>query len=261
VWPPALYSLNKINTIAVVCNLHIRAAVHFLLSSITNYCHMKNVILLLVASVLAVPVFADPVKIKVEEKNEKINGGTHNCLVVTIYDATPDDIEKEWKSKMKGYDAKVSGKDEIFADNALIKDISENTCDVYAYTEKINDNETKFVVGFLLGETWLSSGNNSASYKAAEKIVKDFAVQQSKDGIAAKRKDAEKKLDDVKDDQADLEKKNKDLHDDITDYNEKIKKAEEDIKTNEAEQETKKKEVEEQQKVVDELKSRENSVE
>ena len=223
---------------------------------------MKNLVLLLVMSAFSVPVLAgDPIKIKVEEKNEKINGGTHNCLVVTIYDAKPEDIEKEWKSKMKGYDAKVSGKDEIFADNALIKDISENTCDVYAYTEKINDNETKFVVGFLLGETWLNSKDNSSSYKAAEKIVKDFAVQQTKDAIAGKRKDAEKKLDDVKDDQSDLEKKNKELHEDIDEYNEKIKKAAEDIKTNETEQETKKKEVDDQQKVVDDLKSREDSVE
>lgn len=224
---------------------------------------MKKLILLFAVCLFALPAFAEDAKIriKVEEKNEKINGGTHNCLVVTIYDAKPEDIEREWKDKMKGYDAKVSGKDEIFADNALIKDISVNVCDVYAYTEKINDNETKFVVGFLLGETWLSSKDNSESYKAAEKIVKEFATEQTKDGIAEKRKDAEKKLDDVKDDQADLEKKNKDLHEDIDDYNEKIKKAEEDIKANEAEQETKKKEVDDQQKVVDDLKSRENSVE
>lgn len=221
---------------------------------------MKNFFLVLAAAALSLPVFAgDGAKVKVESKNEKINGGTHSCLVVTIYDATPDDIEKEWKDKMKGYDAKVSGKDEIFADNALIKTISENTCDVYAYTEKISDTETKFVVGFLLGETWIDS--KSSSYNAAEKIVKDFAVQQSKDGIAEKRKDAEKALEEKKDDQADLEKKNKDLHDDITDYNEKIKKAEEDIKTNEADQAKKKTEIDEQQKVVDDLKSRENSVE
>lgn len=221
---------------------------------------MKKFFLVLAMAALSVPALAgDGVKVKVESKNEKINGGTHSCLVVTIYDATPDDIEKEWKDKMKGYDAKVSGKDEIFADNALIKTISENTCDVYAYTEKISDTETKFVVGFLLGETWIDS--KSSSYNAAEKIVKDFAVQQSKDGIAEKRKDAEKALEDKKDDQADLEKKNKDLHDDITDYNEKIKKAEEDIKTNEADQAKKKTEIDEQQKVVDDLKSREDSVE
>jgi hypothetical protein len=222
---------------------------------------MKKFLLALTLSAFALPALAgDPVKIKVEEKNEKINGGTHSCLVVTIYDATPDDIEKEWKDKMKSYDAKVSGKDEIFADNALIKAISENTCDVYAYTEKINDNETKFVVGFLLGETWLDS-KNGASYRAAEKIVKDFAVAQSKDGIAGKRKAAEKVLEDQQDDQADLEKKNKDLHEDIDEYNEKIKQAETDIKSNEDEQTKKKAEIDAQQKVVDDLKARETSVE
>ncbi len=223
---------------------------------------MKNFILIAAFIFASIPSFADggKIKIKVEEKNEKINGGTHNCLVVTIYDSSPDEIEKEWKSKMKSYDAKVSGKDEIFADNALIKSVSENTCDVYARTEKINDNETKLIVGFLLGETWLDS-KNSASYKAAETIVKDFAVKMSKDGIAAKRKSAEKVLDNQKDDQKDLEKKNADLHKDIEDYNEKIKKAEADIKTNEEEQAKKKAEVDAQQKVVDELKSKENSVE
>ena len=227
-----------------------------------NYFSMKKFLLVLATAALSLPALAgDPVKIKVDEKNEKINGGTHNCLVVTIYDATPEDIEKAWKDKMKGYDAKVSGKDEIFADNALIKDISENTCDVYAYTEKISDTETKFVVGFLLGETWLDSKGNSSGYKAAEKIVKEFAVKESKDAIAEKRKEAEKALEDKKDDQSDLEKKNAELHEDITDYNEKIKKAEEDIKTNEEEQTKKKAEIEEQQKVVDDLKSRETYVE
>ena len=221
---------------------------------------MKKMLLVLATAALSLPILAgDGVKIKVESKNEKINGGNHPCLVVTIYDATADDIESEWKSKMKGYDAKVSGKDEIFADNALIKTISENTCDVYAYTEKINDNETKFVVGFLLGETWLDS--KASQYSAAEKIVKDFAIEQSKNGIAEKRKAAEKLLNDQKDDQADLEKKNKELHEDIDEYNEKIKKAEGDIKTNEEEQTKKKAEIDAQQKVVDDLKSRENSVE
>lgn len=225
---------------------------------------MKHLLLLVAIAALSLPALADEggkIKIKVEEKDEKINGGTHNCLVVTIYDAKPDDIEKEWKDKMKGYDAKVSGKDEIFADNALITEISANTCDVYAYTEKISDTETKFVVGFLLGETWLNSKDNSASYNAAEKIVKDFAVKQTKDAIAEKKKAADKKLDDLKDDKADLEKKNKDLHDDIDDYNKKIEKAQEDIKTNETDQTSKQKEVDDQQKVVDDLKAREDSVE
>ena len=211
---------------------------------------------------LATAGFAQKIKITVDEKTEKIGDGSHNCLVVTIYDADRGDIEKEWKSIMKGYDAKVSSKDDIFADNAVIKSISDNPIDVYARAEKGSaDNETKFIVGFQMGEDWLNSSKYSAQYKSAEKIVKDFATKMTKEGIAGKVKAAEKALDNLKEDKADLEKKNKDLKEDIADYQEKIKKAEGDIKTNEEDQKKKQAEVDAQQKVLEAIKSRENSVE
>lgn len=221
----------------------------------------KHLLLLFVLPFLTLALNAQKIKISVDEKNASIGGSSHNCLVVTIYDASKDDIEREWKSKMKGYDAKVSTKDDIFADNALIKAISENTCDVYARAEKgSNENETKFIVGFLLGETWLTS-SNAASYKAAEQIVKDFAKKMTQDAIADKVKAEEKALNKLNDEQADLAKKNKNLHDDITEYQDKIKKAEADIKTNEDEAAKKKAEIEAQQKIVDAIKARQSSVE
>jgi hypothetical protein len=223
---------------------------------------MKKHLLLFVLPLLALHLNAQKIKISVDEKNYSIGGSSHNCLVVTIYDASKDDIEKEWKSKMKGYDAKVSTKDDIFADNALIKSISENTCDVYARAEKgSNDNETKFIVGFLLGETWLTSSSNSAAYKAAEQIVKDFAKKMTQNAIDDKVKAQVKILDKLNDEQADLTKKNKNLKDDIADYQEKIKKAEADIKTNEDDAAKKKAEIEVQQKAVDAVKARQSSVE
>jgi hypothetical protein len=223
---------------------------------------MKKIFLLLVTPFLAFATFAQNVKIKVEEKSENIGGGSHNCLVVTIYDASADDIKKEWKSKMKDYNAKVTSGDEIFADNALIKDISDNTCDVYAKTEKGGaDNETKFIVGFVLGETWLSSSANSASYKAAEKIVKDFAMKMTKDAIGDIVAAEQKKLDKLNDEQKDLVKDNKNLNDDIAEYQKKIDKAKSDIKTNEDDQAKKKSEIDAQQKVLDAAKARQNSVE
>jgi chromosome segregation ATPase len=222
---------------------------------------MKKITTLFFALIVA-SSFAQKIKISVEEKSEKIGGGSHNCLVVTIYDASRDDVEKEWKSKMKGYDAKVSSKDDIFADNAIIKEISENAIDVYARTEKgSNENEVKFIVGFQMGEDWLNSSKYAAQYKAAEKIVKEFATKMTRDAIGDKAKEAEKKLNGLKDDKASLEKKNKDLNTDIVDYKDKIKKAEEDIKKNEEEQKSKQAEVDAQQKAVDDLKARQNSVE
>jgi chromosome segregation ATPase len=226
---------------------------------------MKLRVLLPVIIGLLLPALslqAQKIKISVDEKSDRIAGGQHNCLVVVIYDAKAADIEKEWRSKMKGYDAKVSGKDEIFADNAMIKEISENTIDVYARTENgSNENEVKLIVGFQMGEDWLSSGKYAAQYKAAEKIVRDFAKKMTQDAIGDKRKDEEKKLKTIQGDQADLEKKNKNLHEDITDYQEKIQKAEGEIKTNEEEQAKKKTEMEAQQKAVDAIKARESSVE
>jgi hypothetical protein len=222
---------------------------------------MKKHLLLFVLPLLAISLNAQKIKISVDEKNHSIGGSSHSCLVVIIYDANKDDIEKEWKSKMKGYDAKVSGKDEIFADNALIKSISDNTCDVYARAEKgSNENETKFIVGFLLGETWLSK-SNSAAYKAAEDIVKDFAKKLTQEAIDSKAKAQVKILEKLNNEQESLTKKNKDLKDDITSYQEKIKKAEADIKTNEEDAAKKKAEIEVQQKAVDAVKARQSSVE
>ncbi|CAN5841516.1 hypothetical protein BH11BAC7_BH11BAC7_01160 [soil metagenome] len=223
---------------------------------------MKKHLLLLVLPFLAISLNAQKIKISVDEKNASLGGSSHDCLVVIIYDSNKDDVEKEWKSKMKGYDAKVSGKDEIFADNALIKTISENTCDVYARAEKgSNDNEIKFTVGFLLGETWLSSSSNSAAYKAAEQIVKEFAKKMTKDGIDDKVKAQVKILDKMNNEQESLTKKNKDLKEDITNYQDKIKKAEGEIKTNEDDAAKKKAEIEIQQKAVDAVKARQSSVE
>ncbi|CAN5386618.1 hypothetical protein BH09BAC5_BH09BAC5_29410 [soil metagenome] len=223
---------------------------------------MKKLLLLFVLPLFATQLSAQKIKISVDEKNAALGGSSHNCLVVIIYDANKDDIEKEWKSKMKGYDAKVSSKDDIFADNAMIKTISENTCDVYARAEKgSNDNETKFVVGFLLGETWLTSSGNSSAYKAAEQILKDFAKKMTQDAIDDKVKAQIKILDKLNDEQKDLTKKNKNLHDDISSYQDKIKKAESDIKENEADAAKKKAEIDAQQKAVDAIKARQSSVE
>ncbi len=223
---------------------------------------MKRYLLLFLLPLFGFVLHAQKIKISVDEKNSKIGDGSHNCLVVIIYDASKDDIEKEWRSKMKSYDAKVISKDEIFADNALIKTISDNTCDVYARIEKgSNDNEMKLTVGFLLGETWLSSSSNATAYKAAEVMVKEFAKKMTQDALGDKVKEQQKILDKLQNEKQDLEKKNKNLNNDIADYQAKIKKAQDDIKSNEDEQSKKKSEVEAQQKAVDAVKARQSSVE
>ena len=48
--------------------------------------------------------------IRVKESNEKIGGGHHPALTVLIPEASDKLIEKEWKSLVKNYKAKVSTK-------------------------------------------------------------------------------------------------------------------------------------------------------
>lgn len=201
-------------------------------------------------------------KAKVDEKNEKIGGGSHNALVVTIYETSSDDILKEWKSRMKDFDAKVSTKDgELFGDNAIIKSMGNNTIDIYARVEKVKDGEVKFIVGFDLGGAFMSSNEHSSQYSEAKKIVQEFANKITRESIAGQLKDAEKILAKKVDEQEELVKKNKNLQDDIAAYKEKIKKAEDEIVKNNGEQETKKKEIEVQKKVVEGIQTKQKAVE
>jgi hypothetical protein len=199
-------------------------------------------------------------KIKVHEEREKFSTGSNNALVASVYESTPDDIEKAWKRLMKDYDAKMSMKKEMFADDASIKDLSPNTCDVYAFVRKISDEENEIVVGVDLGGAYLSSSEHSSKYKVMQKIIYDFAVQTSIDAIKEKQKDAEKVLAGFEKEKQDLIRDNEKLTKDIEDYKNKITKAESDIEKNKSLAVDKDKEIENQQKVVEEIAARSKAV-
>lgn len=200
-------------------------------------------------------------KINVAEQNVAIGGGNNNALVVTIYEASPDDIEKEWKSKMKDFDAKVSSKDGgHFGDNAMIKSMGTNFIDIYSRAEKVKQGETKLIVAFDLGGAYLSSSQHGAQFQEAKKIVQEFAVKMTRESIADQVKAAQKVHEKLVDQHQDLIKDQKNLEEDIVEYKAKIKKAEEDIVKNKSEQEKKKAEAEAQKKVVDAIIQKEKAV-
>jgi hypothetical protein len=211
-------------------------------------------------AVISIAAYAD--KVKVSESRENIGGGSNNALVITIYEASADDILKEFKGVMKDYNAKVSSKDDgLFGDNAVIKAMGNNTVDIYAKVQKVKDGESKLIVAFDLGGAFLNSGDHKDQYKVAKDIVENFAIKMQKDAINEQLAAATKLLEKMQDQQKDLEKKNGNLKDDIKDWQEKIKKAEDDIKVNEDEQVKKKAEIETQLKVVNGVKDKLKSVE
>src|SRR5262245_29638230 len=132
---------------------------------------MKHALVLPLALV-TLTALGQKISIRANEENEHIGGGKNPAIVVSIYDVTPEDVEKEWKSLMKDYKAKTSTSDGVFADNAVISAVNgNNTIDVWAKASKAKDNEVKFVVAIDLGGVFLSSSINNDKFKEAKKIV------------------------------------------------------------------------------------------
>jgi len=208
---------------------------------------MKKIILSILSVCFVLSLSAQ--KTKVEEKRENIGDGVNNALVVTIYSADVDNAEKEWKKKMKKAKAKISGRNEIFADNADLPYISDNLIDVYARFEQKKE-DVFMVVAYDLGGAFLNSSDHKTQYKAAEKMIYDFAVELSKLCIEEDLEDAEKELKGMNKDLERLKSENEGLHKDIKRYEEQIEKAKKEVEDNVKDQEDKVKEIEEQQKTV-----------
>lgn len=211
---------------------------------------MKRFLLILTAAVILFPAQAQ--KTKVSESIEKIGDGKNNCLVVTITGASEDDVAKAWKDKMKDTGGKVSGKKEMFVDDATLPSISPNTIDIYSVIEE-KGGHVIFKVAFNLGGAYLNSKEHASGYKIAEKMIYDFAVEQTKCAV-------QKKIDEQKDviakttkDIKGLTKDNEKLAKDIDDYKKRIEDAEKNIENNKASIVTGNQNLEEQNKALKEL--------
>ena len=204
---------------------------------------------------ILISTFSFSQKIKVKSNREDIGGSKHDVLVVTIYQADENTIEKAWKSLMKGYGAKVSTGSEIVSKNATIKDITEKPIDVYAKIKKNSDGFT-LIVGFDLGGAFLSESLHSDKYKYAEKIVSDFANDVTKEAFENLIKDQTKILEGLQRKQEKLVKENEGLHSDIEKYKKRIQDAEYDIKKNMSNQDNMKSDIEKQKSVVGEIEAK-----
>ena len=227
---------------------------------------MKYIITLSIF-LLALSSFAQ--KIKVSESEERIAGGKYPVLIVSIYEATAEEAGNRWRALMKDYKGKVKMEEEIKSDNTVISMINDNnTIDITAKIEKVNDHELKLTAAFYLGGAYLSTANNKDKCNAAKQFLTDFAIKTTKEAIANLKKVAERQFSNLQDQQHDLEKKQEklassieDYKQKIVDYNSKIKEAEDNTAKNKADQEKKKQELEAQKKVLDAITAKENSVE
>jgi len=226
---------------------------------------MRNCILIML-SFLAFGLVCSAQKINVMSTKQKFAGETREAMEVLIYQASENDVKKEWKSLLKGYKCdKVSMKKEILGDNATIGTISSNTIDVYASLEEKGTAQVRLVVAFDLGGAFLSETNSG--YKSAKAMLYNFALKLTKMGIEAELKEEEKLLEKKEKELEQLVKDNDRLHQDI-DRNNKlieetknnIEKAKQDIETNKNDQITSKKAIENQKKSVARVSEKLNNV-
>jgi chromosome segregation ATPase len=206
------------------------------------------------------------VKTTLKEENRANSKGSFPALVLIIPNTTGDKVRDTWESFVKNYKGKsdYSKKDkEVFTDNATIKEMSDNTIDIYARFDENAEKGTELTVWFDFGaQTYLSQKDYPKQFEIARKMLEKFSDKLSADMLEDLLKEEEKALRKLEDDYKDLEKDEERRKKDIVDYKEtirkmeeNIKKAEEDIKTKIEEKSKKKTEIDTQTKKVNDVKT------
>lgn len=217
-------------------------------------------LILIFFSILFYTSFSAQYKVVVSEKSVQFNDGDYNSFSVTIYELPLKDVEKLWKKEMKDMKANISSKkNEMKGDDARLKSMGENTFDIYSKALK-NDKGVEISIAFDLGGAFLSSSQHSEQAKEMKKIIYDFAVNGTKEGIIGILKKEQKKQSDLEKQQGDLIKQKEKLENDIENWKKDIEKAKNDIQSNLKNQDVQKKAIEDQKKVVDAVKEKEKSV-
>jgi len=189
-------------------------------------------------------------EIVITEGKEDLGGAKNPVLQVTIYESTESEVEKAWKSLMKGYNAKVTSKEVIFSDNAKITELSTNTVDTYAMMSS-TDEGVKFSVAIDLGGAFVNSTTHSTYYDIAEKIIKDFALDVCKKAVKEKYEAELVKQKKLENELKDLVKKKEKLANDIIEWQKSIANAEKEIEINIKDQESTTTLIQDQTKLVE----------
>ena len=199
-------------------------------------------------------------KVKVTTGSEKFSVGRVDVMIANIYEADRKYVEKAWKKLMKRYSGKVSSKAEIVSTDVIIKRMTDKRVDVYALIKEGSDETVIIEVAIDLGGAFLSKTQHPEKFKTAEAILRDFAVEVSKEAVREQIEDQEKILGKFQNEQDKLEKNNTNLKQSIEDYKLKIQDAEQAIIDNEKEQGEKKKAIDVQRQVVITLADKEKAI-
>jgi valyl-tRNA synthetase len=219
---------------------------------------MKKVYTMFLALGLSLFAFSQS-KINVVEEQNTLSVGSVNTLTVMVYGMSMDDVEKAWKKQMKDINGNVKAKKEVFADDCLIKDMSDNTFDVYTIFRE-SKLGVQVIATYDLGGAFLNSTDHKEFFGSISKMMYEFAVKQTKEAVSADIKTAENDLKDTEKAKEDLEKDIKKLEKEIEDYKKKIEDNKASIEQDKKDIEERKKEIVTKTEVVKALEKKREAI-
>lgn len=188
--------------------------------------------------------------------------GNNEALILPLKKTSKKQVEDAWTKFIKNYKGKTK-KDkksgEIFSDNAMIKEVSDNTIDVYAKVIEKNE-DTDLVVWFNLGGAYLNPVAHGDQYAAATQMLENFQLTVSTAALEEQIKEQEGLLKKMGNDLDGLKKDQTNAEDDIKKYEKKIEEARKAIEESLAAQKAKENEIDGQKKVIEELSTKLKSI-
>ena len=182
-------------------------------------------------------------KISMYEETAAIDGISRNCITTLVPGGDAGDVSKAFKKELKDLKGKVSDKKFLFADDCKLKSMGDNTFDVYAMVQDVGEAGAKVVVAFDLGGAYVNSKDHPDRFEAAQNMVRDFAIEQTKEAIKLEVNEAEKVLNQLEKDQVGFEKDKEKLEKGIVENEAKIEENLSSIEQNVVDQTAKQKEV------------------
>jgi len=131
-------------------------------------------------------------KIKVSETTEEVEKITRTGLSVLI-ELDEKTVEKAWQRHLKNYGKVDNTKGVYTLPVANVSAISSSPCRIVSIVKSSGKGSTVWYA-IDMGDAHVTSSGSSSAYKAAERILHDFAAQCYRDDINEQIKDAEKAL-------------------------------------------------------------------
>ncbi len=188
--------------------------------------------------------------IVISEGVSAFSTGSQNTLSFMVNNANVSDVTKGWQDVLNGWKCKPKGKQEWISKDCKAKTMGERTFYVYSVIEEVAGQGVRLRAAFDLGGAHLSSAAHPEQFKAAEKMLYDLAVEQTRVAVRAEVAAAQKILSDRQAELVALQNTERKLESDIQEYQKKIEESKIGIGASRQAQTTKLSELDAQRAVV-----------